>query len=768
MNSEEIEILLDFINESSEALESTEIFLLNLEDNVLSNESIDLGIVNSIFRAFHSIKGSAGFIGLEITSKVTHNAENLLDLIRKEKITLLKEHIDVFLELCDFLSQMIEHLKQNHSEDGFAIDSKGLIERLILMTEKDYSNESQNTKIKSEIEIKESPLEISSTEITQPQDLTQSLEMRNQFVLEALEILEQLEQDLLILEKNPEDISLIQSIFRGLHSIKGNAGFMNYSDINALTHKAETFLDDIRNGLLKIGVDQVSLLLQVLDFIKIAVLNIKETGDDEIPGKEGLLDLMDDIFGLSNLNSQTDVTHEELEEIPVKEKENEKIETPEVLIEDNINQINEEIKKLEESKITSQPINKVQNSVPKERPQNEQKEQGSGDVIRVDINKLNTLMDLVGEIVISESMVANHPDLANLQMEGFDKAINYLQKNIRELQDLATSMRMIPLSSVFGKMKRLVRETSSKKNNLVELVIYGGEVEVDRSVIEYISDPLVHMIRNSVDHGIELPAERKNSGKSETGTISLTAKRVGGEIWIEIKDDGKGINKEKLLAKAKEKGLISEYEEDLTDAKIYNLIFKPGLSTAEKVSDISGRGVGMDVVLKNIEKIRGRIDVTSEEGFGTTITLKIPLTTAIVDGMLMRIENSTYAIPTLDIKESLQVKESQIVRLIDGQEEINVRNKLIPVLRLQDIYSIKSQRNKMNEGIVVIADIGGDFVGILIDEVLGQQQLVIKPVPKYLNNIEGISGCAVLGNGEICLILDFSNLIKKVQSRNLN
>jgi two-component system chemotaxis sensor kinase CheA len=313
-------------------------------------------------------------------------------------------------------------------------------------------------------------------------------------------------------------------------------------------------------------------------------------------------------------------------------------------------------------------------------------------------------------------------------------------------------------------MRRLVRDISARKNNQVELKIVGGETEVDRSVIEHISDPLVHILRNSIDHGIEMPEDREKHGKDPVGRIQLAARRVGGEIWIVIEDDGGGLNKEQILNTARKRGLVLDNTVDLSDQKIYEMIFQPGFSTATQVTHMSGRGVGMDVVSRNIEKIRGRVDVQSQEGKGTSIFLKIPLTTAIVDGMLIRINDSIYAIPTLDIKESLQVNDMHVTDLMDGQEIIKVRDQLIPVLRLQELHDLGGANKALEEGIVVVTETSGNGVGFLVDEIIGQQQLVIKALPEYIGKLDGVSGCAVLGNGDICLILDLPSLVKIAES----
>lgn len=729
MTQEDKDILRDFIHESNEAIERTELILLKLEDKIAGNDKIGEKEVDTIFRTFHSIKGSAGFIGLDKTSVLTHHAETLLDQIRKGRKKFSKKYIDIFLEVCDTLQLLMDHLNDRFTEKDFSADTDGLAERLKKMSEEKAGDQTAGN---------DRPNETVAPPERENSDNLITAEMQTQFVNESTELLDSLEQDLMALEKNSTDQSLIESAFRSMHSLKGNAGFFNYEDIAALTHRAESFLDLLRAGKAKATSKQISLVLQMLDFVRLAIEALRDGKPPLIPGKIGLLDLMSESFAGQEDGSQVDDSAG---------KDKSEQEVPDDFMSDVAKQI--------ENAGLKNPTESINKGKSKSK---------ANEVIRVDVEKLDHLLDLVGEIVIAESMVSHNPDLAGMELENFEKSINYLQKNIRELQDLATSMRMIPLSGIFGKMRRLVRDISAKKKNQVELNISGGETEVDRSVIEHISDPLVHILRNAIDHGIETPELRKKAGKNPAGAIKLEAKRVGGEIWIVIADDGAGLNRQKILKKAREKGLIGQNEEDLTDDKICNLIFKPGFSTAANVTSISGRGVGMDVVSKNIEKIRGRIDVASIEGEGTTIFLKIPLTTAIIDGMLMRVEDAVYAIPTLDIKESMQIDHSRTLDLMDGQEVVRVREQLIPVIRLQEIHQTGGDLKPLDEGIVVITGTQDKAVGFLVDEIIGQQQLVIKSLPRYLGKLQGVSGCAVMGNGDICLILDLATMVKLAES----
>lgn len=749
ISGEDLEILLDFINESNDSLGKTESILLKLEEDLKINSEIDTASIDKIFRTFHSIKGSAGFIGLTRINVVTHQAETLLDLVRKGKAQLEKPHIDIFLEVCDALQMLMDHIQHEHTEEGFSGDIQDLKSRLEGMVQAmEEGKFAPEPAVREKADVPEEPAE-AVPEI----DSLITPEMVQQFIVESREIVDELEQDLLILEKEPDNMEVTESAFRGLHSLKGNAGFFNYRDINLICHKAETFLDLVRTHKVKAESKQITTILQVLDFIRAALELLEKDKPPVIPGRVGLIDLMDDVFGLEEsaaAEEEAQSVQEPQEKVPVtvsgnKEPEKEAVAPPPP-----------------PEKAEGKKQDPARTSV--SRTENKK---AAGEVIRVDVDKLNKLMDLVGEIVIAESMVSQNSAELLGEEEGIEKSIAYLQKNVRELQELATSMRMIPLTGVFGKMRRLVRDISSKSGKSVELIITGGDTEVDRSVIEHISDPLVHMLRNSVDHGIETGDVRAEKNKPKTGTINLEAKQVGGEIWILIGDDGAGLNREKILKKAKEKGLISDIESEITDEKVWGMIFHPGFSTAAKVTDISGRGVGMDVVVRNLEKIRGRVDIKSVPGQGTTMTLKIPLTTAIVDGMLMRLENSIYAIPTLDIRESLQVKSDRVVQLMDGQEVIKLRNSMVPILRLGELHAINTEKKALKDGIVVVTEKGGSTVGFLVDEIIGQQQLVVKALPRYSGNIKGVSGCAVLGNGEICLILDLANLVKLATTTNI-
>ncbi|OEH84867.1 chemotaxis protein CheA [Desulfuribacillus stibiiarsenatis] len=392
---------------------------------------------------------------------------------------------------------------------------------------------------------------------------------------------------------------------------------------------------------------------------------------------------------------------------------------------------------------------------------------GNTSIISVNVLKLDKLMDLVGEMVIAEAMVTQNPDLKGLQLDNFYKASRQLGKIINEVQDTVMSIRMVPLSMTFQKMHRIVRDMSKKLDKEIKLKLIGEETEVDKNIIEQISDPLMHLVRNSIDHGIESKNDRVKNGKSQAGTITLEAKNAGSDVVVLVKDDGKGLSKEKILKKARENGILSKPEHEMTDKEIYNLIFLAGFSTKEKIDEFSGRGVGMDVVVKNLEAVGGSVSVDSTPGKGSVITLKIPLTLAIIDGMNIRVGSSSYTIPTTTIKESFRSREEDIIKDPDENEMIMVRGECYPVLRLHEHYQVRTEITSFTEGILVMVEQDNRTLCIFADQLLGQQQVVVKALPNYIKNtkkIRGLAGCTVLGDGSISLILDIGEL---TNARNL-
>jgi two-component system, chemotaxis family, sensor kinase CheA len=383
-------------------------------------------------------------------------------------------------------------------------------------------------------------------------------------------------------------------------------------------------------------------------------------------------------------------------------------------------------------------------------------------IINVNISKTDRLMDLIGEWVIAEAMVTQNSDLEGLELDNFQKAARLLHKITSEVQDVVMSIRMVPLLPTFHKMHRIVRDMSKKMDKEVKLKIIGEETEVDKNIIEHISDPLMHLVRNAIDHGIETTEDRISKGKPKVGTVTLEAKNVGSDVLVIVRDDGKGLNKVKILKKARETGLIYRPEVEMTDKEIFNLIFLPGFSTKDSITEFSGRGVGMDVVTKNIEAVGGSVLIDSIEGVGSTVTLKIPLTLAIIDGMNIRVGASKYTLSTISIKESFRPKEDEVFMDPDGNEMIMVRGQCYPILRIHEHFNVKTDITAFEEGILIMVEQNDKSLCIFADELLGQQQVVVKTLPTYIKKagkIRGLVGCTILGDGCVSLILDIGGLV---------
>ncbi len=583
------------------------------------------------------------------------------------------------------------------------------------------------------------------------------VEIVKEFLVESNDHLEDVESKILRLEESAEDLDIINGIFRPIHSMKGSAGFLGLKDIGKVSHELETLLDEARKSKLKITPEIIEILYEGLDILKklrVSVVN-KMDGKDvsaDVVEYQPLLSKISQALG-KNLASE-----------PQKESEPQRppegVKLGEILvIKGDVSEEQLEVALKEQSKHLGQILVEKGSTTPEKvnsalKIQNKMGK-ATSETVKVDTQKLDSLVNLVGELVIANALIN---EFLGSNANGANKNISHLNKIVKEIQDEVMSMRMVPLKSTFQKMARLVRDVSSKMGKKVHLEISGEDTELDKTVTEEIGDPLVHIIRNSIDHGIESNEERIAKGKPAEGLVRLDAFHRGGNIVIEIEDDGKGLCKERLLKKAIEKGLI-EPNAPLSDQQIYNLIFAAGFSTAEKVTDISGRGVGMDVVKKNVERLRGKVDISTVEGKGTKISIKLPLTLAIIDGMIVQVGAEKYIVPMLSIEESIRPKKDDISTVLHRGELINVRGKLLPMVRLHNLYNVKPKKTNPWEALILIVEGEGHRCGLLVDDLLGQQQIVIKSLGEQFRNIKGISGGAILGDGHIGLILDVGGII---------
>ncbi len=637
-------------------------------------------------------------------------------------------------------------------------------------------------------------------------------EIIQDFLVEAEELLEELDEDLVKLESESEDSDLLNKIFRAFHTIKGSSSFLGFEKLTHLTHRLEDVLNKLRKFEIKLNSEMMDAILSSVDTAKSIIDIIKEGGDPESVDVEG------NIAALSKfLEEKPEISDEELieaqkEEIEEEEeleqqqeeqqdekKEKKSDEEIEAEIERLLKQrMEEDRKKREAKKKQQEEQQKKQQEAEREQQQQEEekkeKEEGAPkqqetkkpvakkskpiieQTIRVDVNRLDDLMNLVGELVLGKNRLVSVAQKAEEKFEG-DDVVEELSGVASQITLVTTDLqmgvmktRMVQVGKVFNKFPRVVRDISKELNKNVELIIEGAETELDKSVVEEINDPLVHIIRNAIDHGIEPSEERIKAGKPEKGKIVLSAYHEGNYIIIETTDDGKGMDPEFLKKKALEKGLITETEaRQMSKEEAFGLIFKPGFSTAQKVSNISGRGVGMDVVKTNIEKLNGIIEIKSELGKGSKFILKIPLTLAIIQALLVKVTKDYFAIPLVSVVETVRISKEDINK-VENKDVLRLRDSIIPLVYLGDALGIGNNKKTINskEIYVVVVAVAEKKIGLIVDRLIGREEVVIKSLGNYLTNIKSISGATIMGDGSVTLILDVASVVNEASNITTN
>ncbi|GAA7174123.1 chemotaxis histidine kinase/response regulator CheAY2 [Helicobacter pylori] len=652
-------------------------------------------------------------------------------------------------------------------------------------------------------------------------------EIMEDFLIEAFEMNEQLDQDLVELEHNPEDLDLLNRIFRVAHTIKGSSSFLNLNILTHLTHNMEDVLNRARKGEIKITPDIMDVVLRSIDLMKTLLVTIRDTGSDTNNGKENEIEeAVKQLQAITsqNLEGAKEGTKEAPKEETKKEAEKENTEesqenkakapTAENSASDNpladepdldyanmsAEEVEAEIERLlnkRQEADKERRAQKKQEAKPKQEvapktetpkaPKTETKAKAKADTeenkapsigveqtVRVDVRRLDHLMNLIGELVLGKNrLIRIYGDVEERYdgekfLEELNQVVSSISAVTTDLQLAVMKTRMQPVGKVFNKFPRMVRDLSRELGKSIELIIEGEETELDKSIVEEIGDPLIHIIRNSCDHGIEPLEERRRLNKPETGKVQLSAYNEGNHIVIKISDDGKGLDPVMLKEKAIEKGVISERDaEGMSDREAFNLIFKPGFSTVKVVSNVSGRGVGMDVVKTNIEKLNGIIEIDSEVGVGTTQKLKIPLTLAIIQALLVGVQEEYYAIPLSSVLETVRISQDEIYT-VDGKSVLRLRDEVLSLVRLSDIFKVDAILESNSDVYVVIIGLADQKIGVIVDYLIGQEEVVIKSLGYYLKNTRGIAGATVRGDGKITLIVDVGAMMDMAKSIKVN
>lgn len=705
-----------FLFESEQMLEQLEKITLSYKEE----KRFDQTSINEIFRIMHTIKGSSGIMAYTNITALSHKLEDVFYLLRESypENTPHGELVRHILDVSDFIKNELEKVRDGKVPDG---DSDKLLQKIqefldnlkklkVPEGEKKEEKEENLQEKKQEIKKENYTIEPVATEDSKFYKILikyrKDTEMCNIRSYAAVYALKDVAEDILFY---PEDII----------TNDGTAEFILQKGFTISLQtktKAEEIMELIDTST---GVENIRILeCTPTEFL------LRDSAEDS---SENLIDL-----------DQHSITVIDLDE---KGKGHEEKTSKD---------------KVEERKITGETKAETKAKTPVSKTMQ--------NFISVNVKKMDLLMDLIGEIVIAEAMVLQNQDLQvpGLELSNFQKAASQLTKITTELQDAIMTMRMMPLNNTFQKMNRIVYDLSNKLGKEVELQIIGENTEVDKSIIEHISDPLMHLMRNAVDHGIETNEVRKQAGKTEKAKIVLEAKNEGGKVWIIVEDNGAGLCRNKILKKAKANGLLGgRLEKDITDKEVNSFIMAPGFSTNDTVSEYSGRGVGLDVVVKNLQEVGGSLDIDTKEGYGTKMTLKIPLTLAIIDGIIIGVGDASYVVSTTAVKEFIQVSKEQLIIEPEGNEYIMIRGICYPVIRLNEFYSIKEGQSDVEKGIMAMLEHDGKQICVFVDRLIGEQEIVVKPIPSYIKKVRGISGCTQLGDGSISLILDTGGLMQE-------
>ncbi|MCM1159804.1 MAG: chemotaxis protein CheA [Roseburia sp.] len=700
--------------------------LEQLQERVLEQkdaECFDEDSINEIFRTMHTIKGSSGIMMFDNITAVSHKLEDIFYYLRESQPDNVP-HLDLVehvLEVEDFISSELEKIRNGNPADGDASEIIAGLDKFLEMIKgggaKEGGKEPPENVHEEPKQFYIAPVATSASRFYKIYlTFFPETEMANVHAYKTVYALKEMAEDLLY---SPEDIISDESSAQKI-----------LEDGFRILLQAQCNEEDIRQA---IGIGYDIEKVDVFECKAEEFLQGFDFGEQDEPKVE--IDLESSV---EEIESKAEA---KLEAAEVEEKKPEK---PKIAPGDFV------IKSKEPGKAKK---------LAKDRNKGEK-----ASFISVNVKKMDQLMDLIGELVISESVVLQNPDLKvpGLNLDRFNKAASQLSKISTDLQDVIMSMRMVSLSNTFQKMNRIVFDVSRKLGKDIEFEMIGEQTEVDKNIIEKISDPLMHIVRNSVDHGIEEKEERLESGKPQKGKVTLSAKTEAGKVWISVTDDGKGLDRVKILAKARKQGLLDDNKPDeaYTDKEVYQFITLPGFSTNEQVTEYSGRGVGMDVVVQNIQSIGGTLDIESTAGMGSTMSLKIPLTLAIIDGIVLETGKSSFVLETGVIKEFVRVKEDMMIYEPNGDEYIMIRGECYPVLRLGKWYGLKEYCESVEDGVMLILEVEDQRVCLLVDKLIGEQEIVVKPIPSYIKKVKGLSGCTQLGDGSIALILDATGLME--------
>ncbi len=787
------ELLAAWVASCDGTLPEIEHLAVTAERECLAGQGFAGETAADIRRRIHTLKGECGVLSLSEAQSICHDLESRIDAGGD------RFPIDAVLAVCDWMRALTQRLAQDPGANE--PDSAAVREVLAANPSADDSANARSVAdhptarapaiaptngASAAVPPATAPVADPFADLASiPEDLRVSMNLENadenvgDFALEAREHLANAENAVLSLEANPGDDELVNVVFRAFHTIKGVSGFLNLPRIVEVAHAAEFLLDKVRSHKVPLSAHVLELVLASSDLLgqligmlsggdapkerelKILVRRLEAACEGRNLGAPGADAACADAASVdaacadaTRTSAPAAATERRATSAPTEEPAAPAPASPAAAtIEPKpVDAPTPTAAEAKQAAVTKNLAAKADQSV------------------KVSTQRMDALVNLVGELVIAQLMVVQDPVVSKIHDQRLSRNMAQLGKIVRDLQETSMSLRMVTLKATFQKMARLVRDVAAKAGKRIQLEVEGEDVELDRNVVEEIGDPLVHMIRNACDHGIEPSDERRKVGKNEVGTLRLRAFHSGGSIVIEVEDDGRGLGRERIIRKCLEKGLIdpSRNPNDIPDSEVFNYIFLPGFSTAEKVTDISGRGVGMDVVRRNIEALRGSVEIRSNPGKGSTFSMRLPLTMAIIDGMVVRVGHQRYIIPTLNIERSFRPTEDQLSMVLGKGELARVRDGLLPIYRLQRIFNLREGCDHLAEGLLLVLENGKRRACVFVDEILGQQQVVIKSLGDTQPQIRGVSGGAILGDGRVALIIDVGGLLETATGNQTN
>lgn len=709
------EDMLDmYLFENQQLLEKLQETVLEQKDE----ECFDEDAINEIFRTMHTIKGSSGIMMFDDITAVSHKLEDIFYVLREshpENVPHLQlvEHV---LEVSDFITEELDKIQNGESADGDSSEIIARLDKFLKLIKGEKETEEKKETPKKDTSAQKfyiAPVASNSSKYFRIKlTYNEGVNLVNVHAYKAVYALKEIAEDMIY---SPEDIISDEGCVEEI--------FENGFNILLQTQSTEA---DIR-GIIKEGYD-----VKKVDILECTESEYRQGFGEEEETPAITIDLDSSV---EEIEAKAERTQEQI----MAEAKSKALVPGDFVIQ-------------------SKEPGKAK-KLAKDKP----KKSDKATYINVDVAKMDQLMDLIGELVISQSVVLQNPDLKvpGLSLDNFNKSAAQMVKISTDLQNVIMSMRMVPLTATFQKMNRIVFDVSRKLGKDIDFVMVGETTEVDKNIVEHISDPLMHLVRNSVDHGIEMPEDRAAAGKTERAKVTLSAKTESGKVWITVEDNGKGLDRQQIMNKARNQGLLdySKPESAYTDKEVFQFITLPGFSTKEKVTEYSGRGVGMDVVVSNVASIGGSLEIESEKGKGSKMILKIPLTLAIIDGIVMKVGDTSFVIETGAVKEFVSVTEDMMIHDPDHREFVMIRGECYPVLRVGDRYHLTGYQTEVENGMMVIMEVDGQHVCLFVDSLVGKQEIVVKPIPSYVKKVKGLSGCTQLGDGSIALILDGAGLV---------